>query len=161
MSKLWDDMERMFTANPQHFLTWGPNAVLLHELSPEPKTQTLSDLKANMLKSDAGPHCRHLVCYHALGVRLSCISSFNGAASKQMGKRLLQYNSTTNHMACRSLPSSFTCAKIAQIEEPPYLEKLPNGRPNTSSCILESVKLGSPPAEVFLQPGMDRGCYHW
>ncbi|MEO8953807.1 MAG: hypothetical protein ABI396_01480, partial [Ktedonobacteraceae bacterium] len=48
MSKFWDDMlKRMFTANPQHFLTWlVPNAVLLHELSPELKTQTLSDLKA-------------------------------------------------------------------------------------------------------------------
>jgi len=52
MSKLWDDMlKRMFTANPQHFLNWlAPNAVLLHELSSELKTQTLSELQAQQLE---------------------------------------------------------------------------------------------------------------
>jgi hypothetical protein len=49
MAKPWDDMlKRMFAAHPQQFLNWLlPGAVILHELSSELKTQTLSELKAN------------------------------------------------------------------------------------------------------------------
>jgi len=157
MSKLWDDMlKRMFTANPQHFLTWLiPNAVLLHELSSELKTPTLSDLKAQHAQQtrDLTADILYVILWY--GVKTILHIEFQRRGDKQMGKRLWQYNSTTT--INKGLPVSsivIYLRKDRKIEEPPYIEKLPNGRPN-HIFLYEAVKLWELPAEVFLQPGME------
>ncbi len=157
MSKLWDDMlKRMFTANPQHFLNWlVPNAVLLHELSPELKTQTLADLKARRPQEtrDLTADILYVILWY--GVKTILHIEFQRRGDKQMGKRLWQYNSTTT--INKGLPVSsivIYLRKDRTIEEPPYLEKLPNGRPN-HIFLYEAVKLWELPSAVFLQPGME------
>ncbi|MGI9060852.1 MAG: hypothetical protein ACR2H5_19990, partial [Ktedonobacteraceae bacterium] len=157
MSKLWDDMlKRMFTANPQHFLTWlVPDAVLLHELSPELKTQTLSDLKAQHAQETRNLTADILYVILWYGVKTILHIEFQRHGDKQMGKRLWQYNSTTT--INKGLPVSsivIYLRKDRKIEEPPYLEKLPNGRPN-HLFFYEAVKLWELPSAVFLQPGME------
>jgi len=157
MSKLWDDMlKRMFTANPQHFLNWlVPNAVLLHELSPELKTQTLSDLKAQHAQQtrDLAADILYVILWYDVKIILHI--EFQRRGDKEMGKRLWQYNSTTT--INKGLPVSsivIYLRKDRKIEEPPYIEKLPNGKPN-HLFFYEAVKLWELPAEVFLQPGME------
>jgi predicted transposase YdaD len=156
MSKLWDDMlKRMFTANPQHFLNWlVPNAVLLHELSSELKTPSLSDLKAQQPETrDLTADMLYVILWY--GVKTILHIEFQRRGDKQMGKRLWQYNSTTT--INKGLPVSsivIYLRKDRKIEEPPYLEKLPNGRPN-HIFLYEAVKLWELPAEVFLQSGME------
>nr|HET6901368.1 hypothetical protein [Ktedonobacteraceae bacterium] len=89
MSKLWDDMlKRMFTANPQHFLTWlVPNAVLLHELSPELKTPSLSDLKAQHSQEtrDLTADILYVILWY--GVQTILHIEFQRRGDKEMGKR--------------------------------------------------------------------------
>ncbi len=157
MSKLWDDMlKRMFTANPQHFLTWlVPNAVLLHELSSELKTPTLSDLKAQHAQEtrDLTADILYVILWY--GVKSILHIEFQRRGDKEMGKRLWQYNSTTT--INKGLPVSsivIYLRKDRKIEEPPYIEKLPNGKPN-HIFFYEAIKLWELPAEVFLQPGME------
>ncbi len=157
MSKLWDDMlKRMFTAHPQHFLNWlVPNAVLLHELSSELKTPSLSDLKAQHAQEtrDLTADILYVILWY--GVKTILHIEFQRRGDKQMGKRLWQYNTTT--AINKGLPVSsivIYLRKDRTIEEPPYLEKLPNGRPN-HLFFYEAVKLWELPAEVFLQPGME------
>ncbi|MGI9058203.1 MAG: hypothetical protein ACR2H5_06460 [Ktedonobacteraceae bacterium] len=157
MSKLWDDMlKRMFTANPQHFLNWlVPNAVLLHELSSELKTPSLSDLKAQQPQEtrDLTADILYVILWY--GVKTILHLEFQRRGDKQMGKRLWQYNSTTT--INKGLPVSsivIYLRKDRKIEEPPYIEKLPNGRPN-HIFLYEAVKLWELPAAVFLQPDME------
>ncbi|MEO8955512.1 MAG: hypothetical protein ABI396_11430, partial [Ktedonobacteraceae bacterium] len=89
------------------------------------------------------------------GVKTILHLEFQRRGDKQMGKRLWQYNSTTT--INKGLPVSsivIYLRKDRKIEEPPYIEKLPNGRPN-HIFLYEAVKLWELPAAVFLQPDME------
>ncbi len=93
--------------------------------------------------------------YYGMAVETILHLEFQRRGDKEMGKRLWQYNSTTS--INKGLPVSsivIYLRKDRKIEEPPYLEKLPNGRPN-HLFFYEAVKLWELPAEVFLQPGME------
>ncbi len=157
MSKLWDDMlKRMFSANPQHFLNWlVPNAVLLHELSSELKTQTLSELQAQHAQETRDLTADMLYVILWYGVKTILHIEFQRRGDKEMGKRLWQYNTTTTINKGMPVYSVVIyLRKDRKIEEPPYIEKLPNGKPN-HIFLYEAIKLWELPAEVFLQPGIE------
>ena len=157
MSKLWDDMlKRMFTANPQHFLNWLlPNAVVLHELSSELKTPTIADLKAQWSEKtrDLTTDIQYVILWY--GVKTILHLEFQRRGDKEMGKRLWKYNVTTT--INKGLPVHsivIYLRKERKIEEPPYIDPLPNDQPH-HIFFYQVVKLWEVPAEIFLQPGAE------
>jgi predicted transposase YdaD len=157
MAKLWDDMlKRMFKANPQHFLNWlVPNAVALHELSSELKTPTLAELKDRQSPEtrDLTTDIQYVILWY--GVETILHLEFQRRGDKEMGKRLWQYNTTT--IVNKGLPVYSIVIYLRndrKIEEPPYIDRLPNGRPY-HIFFYEAIKLWEVAAEVFLQPGAE------
>ncbi len=162
MPKIWDDMlKRMFIANTQHFLNWlAPNAVLLHELSSELKTQTLSSLQAQQPEEtrDLTADLLYVILWYDVKIILHI--EFQRRGDKEMGKRLWQYNTTaTINKGMPVYSVVIYLRKDRKIVEPPYIEKLPNGNP-LHIFFYEAIKLWELPTEVFLQPGME-GLFPW
>jgi predicted transposase YdaD len=157
MANFWDDMlKRMFAAYPQHFLNWLlPNAVILHELSLELKTQTLSELKAKQ-----APETRDLytdILYAILWYEVETIVhiEFQRRGDKEMGKRLWQYNSTTT--INKDMPViSFVIylRNEGPIEEPPYIRRAGDGS-TIHVFFYHVVKLWEEPAEQFFHEGLE------
>jgi len=157
MSKLWDDMlKRMFAANPQHFLNWLlPNAVVLHELSSELKTQTTAELKAKqrLETRDLTTDILYVILWY--GVKVILHLEFQRRGDKEMGKRLWEYNTTTT--INKGLPVHSIVIYLRndrKIEESPYIDPLPNGQPH-HIFFYEVIKLWEVPAEIFLRPEVE------
>ena len=157
MAKLWDNMlKRLFTAHPQHFLDWLlPGATVLRELSPELKTPTLADLKAQWSEEtrDLTTDMLYVILWY--GVEVILHLEFQRRGDKEMGKRLWQYNATTTINKGMPVHSIVIYLRNERtIEESPYIDPLPNGQPH-HIFFYEVVKLWELPAEIFLRPGAE------
>ena len=157
MSKLWDDMlKRLFAANPQHFVNWLlPNAVVLHELSSELKTQTLAELKAKqpLETRDLTTDILYVILWY--GVEVILHLEFQRRGDKEMGKRLWQYNATTTINKGMPVHSIVIYLRNERtIEEPPYIERLPNGQQH-HIFFYEAIKMWDVSAEVLMRLGVE------
>jgi predicted transposase YdaD len=157
MANFWDDMlKRMFAAHPQQFLNWLlPNAVILHELSLELKTQTLSELKAKQTPETRDLYTDILYVILWYGVQTIVHIEFQRRGDKDMGERLWQYNTTTT-INKRMPVISFVIylRNEGPIEEPPYIRRAGDGKP-LHIFFYEAVKLWEVPAEQFFHEGLE------
>ncbi len=157
MANFWDDMlKRMFAAYPQHFLNWLlPNAVILHELSLELKTQTLSELKAKQTPETRDLYTDILYVILWYGVQTIVHIEFQRRGDKEMGERLWQYNTiTTINKKMTVISFVIYLRNEGPIEEPPYIRRRGDGKP-VHIFFYEAVKLWEESAEQFFHEGME------
>ncbi len=143
MAKQWDDlMKTLVRTNPQAFVSW---------LVEEATFQKELDRELITRSSEADLLCAVLWGGHEIVLHVE----FQRQRDPRMGRRLWEYNSTTDCLRKRPVYSIVVyLVKDNGIVESPYQQMLPNGEV-IHTFNFRNIKLWEIPAAMFKQTGLE------